>query len=418
MTSFPYPPPCFRSGGIAWVVGLACSLLILTAKAQSPAAIIIPVDSPAFAFSPGNWTGDKGRSGSDYRQTWYPGAYFRVTWTTASTAPAADILLDTSTYGLAVKDKPLLTYNIDGIWSAHVPCADTIKVEKLTGAGAHTLTVYLSTSAQSERWGTPETSGLNVVRVTGLRVDAESKPGIASAAGRWALIVGDSITEGSAADFGKSDNLASWSYFVGEGLQSAGYEYGVSACGWSGWLKRGDRPDDVPAYYSVSGSSNGANGKYDDVKSRWNKIDGSSHSLLDRVGHISGFGQTGQEPSLILINYGTNDALGNANPGDLQASVTQCLGALRAAAPRALIFVIVPFGQYAAQTLRSAVAAYQAAHTAERGITIIDLGEGVARGLGANGYWSGLHPNMRGHATFASRILPVVLAGQLSFPNR
>jgi hypothetical protein len=38
----------------------------------------IPVDSPDFVFSPGNWSGDAGRAGKVFRQTWNPGAYYSV----------------------------------------------------------------------------------------------------------------------------------------------------------------------------------------------------------------------------------------------------------------------------------------------------------------------------------------------------
>ena len=57
-------------------------ILLLASLAPLHAAdtSTIPVDSPAFLFSPGNWTGDAGRAGKEFRQTWYPGAYFRVTW--------------------------------------------------------------------------------------------------------------------------------------------------------------------------------------------------------------------------------------------------------------------------------------------------------------------------------------------------
>ena len=148
---------------------LAFLHLILAGLAHAAGPVNVPVDSPAFLFSPGNWTGDTGRGGSVFRQTWYPGAYFRVTWNTANTTPTAEITLDTSTFGTAVNDKPSLTYNIDGIWTARVPCANSIKVNKLAGAGPHTLTVYLSTSAQMARWGVPGMSGAIVLRVTGIR---------------------------------------------------------------------------------------------------------------------------------------------------------------------------------------------------------------------------------------------------------
>ena len=62
------------------------TLLILTALLAVPAALCaadmltIPADSPAVVFSPGNWTGDDGRGGKLFRQTWNSGAYFRVAW--------------------------------------------------------------------------------------------------------------------------------------------------------------------------------------------------------------------------------------------------------------------------------------------------------------------------------------------------
>jgi lysophospholipase L1-like esterase len=383
-------------------------LAFFLTSALSAQTRTILIDSPAFVFSPANWTGNTDRAGSAYRQTWYPGAYFRVTWTTTSESPIAELLLDTSSYGDKLKTLPELTYCIDGVWTGSVKAADRIKIANLKGAGPHALAVYLKTTDQVERWGTPAASGLNVLRVKGLAVDANSVPAPHSPAKHWALIIGDSITEGNAADFGRSDNLAAWSYFVGVGLQSLGYEYGVTACGYSGWLRPGDSAGDVPAYYSISHSQNGTEGTYNDARSRWNKIDART-SLLDANQHLSAYGQTGQEPSVILINFGTNDGLKNVNRSDLQASIIQSLLALQKAAPDALIVVIIPFGQYAASELKTGVEAVRTANPSARNILLIDLGPSVAQGLAANGYWSGLHPNMRGHATFAAQILARVI---------
>jgi hypothetical protein len=60
--------------------------------------ITVPVSSKAFMFSPGNWTGSKGRSGDNFRQTWNPGAYFCVAWETKNTRSFARILFDTCGY--------------------------------------------------------------------------------------------------------------------------------------------------------------------------------------------------------------------------------------------------------------------------------------------------------------------------------
>jgi lysophospholipase L1-like esterase len=270
----------------------------------------------------------------------------------------------------------------------------------LKGAGRHVLTVYVKQSEQHDRWGTPGTSGSNVVRLTGLKVDADSKPATDAAQPRWALIVGDSITEGCGAY-----ELEGYSHLVGQAFRALGYEYGISACGWSGWLHRGDNPPgDVPGYYTITGSVDGAGGQYSDADSRWNKID-ASHSLLDARGHLSAYGQPGQEPSVIMINYGTNDAIHKTNASDVQASMSQGLKALRAAAPEAHIFILIPFGQYKAAELKQTVSAYQAAHPNDRRVWLIDLGPDAARALSANGYWGGLHPNPRAHATFAAEII-------------
>jgi hypothetical protein len=385
---------------------LTTLLLLLPVGMHAADTTTLAVDSPAFVFSPGNWTGDAGRAGHAFRQTWNTGAYFRVAWETSNPSPTAKILLNTSMFPAQLKP-PLIAYNIDGVWRSKVSCAKEIVIEEIAGAGRHELSVYLHQSQQNERWGTEGRSGLNVLQVTGLELDAGSRPLPAVPASRWALIVGDSITEGVGAT-----ELASYSHLVGQALRTQDFEYCVSACGWSGWINRGDNPPgDVPGYYVVANSRNGIGGQYDDAASRWNKIDGNRHSLLDARGHLSAYGQSGQEPSLILINYGTNDALHKSNPSDTRASMIQCLGALRQSAPKAHIVVLVPFGQYYAAELKQAVARHQQANPSDHRLTIIDLGPGVAKALATkNGLLGGLHPNDRGHALFAAEIIPHVMS--------
>ncbi|MEI6644707.1 MAG: SGNH/GDSL hydrolase family protein [bacterium] len=372
-------------------------------------AMTISVDSPAFVFSPGNWVGDAGRGGKVFRQTWNPGAYFRVTWESDSTNTVPTLLLDASTYDGSF-GPPKLACNLDGIWSGDLSCAKEVAVPGMNPRiKKHVLIGYLKTSAQVKRWGSADASGLNVVRVTGLRVGSDSKLGVDAAQPKWALIVGDSITEGCGAN-----ELEGYSHLVGQAFRSLGYEYALSACGWSGWLHRGDNPPgDVPGYYVISNSVNGAGGQYFDALSRWNKID-SLHSLLDANGRISAFGAVGQEPSVILINYATNDAIHPTNTSDLQASMAQGLEALRKAAPDAHLFFIIPFGQYRVKEIRQTVDSYQGAHPGDRRISIIDLGPDAARALTPkSGYWGGLHPNPRAHATFAAQIIVQIMT-QLS----
>ena len=369
----------------------------------------IPVDSPSYFFSPGNWVGDEGRSGKIFRQTWNPGAYFRVSWSSASTNPTAAITMDTSSYPEGI-NPPKISYNLDGIWKIDVPCDREIRLEGINSRiKQHDLTVILQTSVQTARWGGEGASGSNVMRFTGVQVDEGSILVPTTPLGKWALIIGDSITEGNGATA-----LSSYSYLLAQALRTQGYEYGLSACGYSGWLARGDKPPgDVPGYYSVAGSVNGSGGTYNDAESRWNKIDGNRHSLLDADGRLSAYGGRGQEPALILINYGTNDGLRKSNPSDLKASINQSLEALRKSAPDALIIVLVPFGQYCAGMLREAVELRRNANPSDSRISLIDLGPGVARSLTPKDpkerSFGDLHPNDRGAANFASLLIPQVM---------
>jgi len=388
-----------RRGLVAVLLGTYVSM------ACAEDAVTIPVDSPAFVFSPGNWVGDAGRGGKLFRQTWNPGAYFRVSWESATTNAVPTLLLDASTYNGSF-NPPKLACNLDGLWSGDLACSKAVAVPGMNPqVKKHVLTGYLKMSSQVKRWGTEGASGSNIVRIVGLRLGAGSRPGADAAQPKWALIVGDSITEGCGAY-----ELEGYSHLVGQAFRSLGYEYALSACGWSGWLHRGDNPPgDVPGYYVMTNSVSGAGGQYLDALSRWNKID-SLHSLLDVNGHISAYGAVGQEPSVILINYGTNDAIHPTDASDVQASMTQCLAALRKAAPGAHIFFIVPFGQYKATEIAATVSAYRSANPGERRLSVIDLGPDAARALTPkNGYWGGLHPNPRAHAVFAAQITAQVM---------
>lgn len=359
---------------------------------------VIAVDSPAFSFSPANWAAEADSGG---RATWCPGAYLRVAWSTSSANPAAELILDVASYGEGATP-PLLAYCVDGVWASNVPCAGRVPIQNLKGAGPHLLTVFVQSSQQAKRWGSGQEKGVNQVRVKGLAVDPQASAGSAPQATKWAWIVGDSITEGIQAGPKGDDNLACWSYFVGQSLESLGYEYGVSACGFSGWLRPGDASGDVPAFYSVSG------GQYDDRRSRWNKINAQA-SLLDSDGKLSGYGKTGQEPAVVIINLGTNDGLNKVSVDDLGQSIAGGLNAIRAAAPHAKIFVLIPFGRFEANALQTAVKEANLHDADSSAISLIDLGENVSRALTASKFWGGLHPDMRGHANISALILARIL---------
>lgn len=390
---------------------MASLILLAGPSACAQGMTILSVDSPSAHFSPGNWVGDAGRGGGGYRQSWYNGAYCTWTWSAAETAPTATLLISNRTPGSAI------SYFIDGalVDNVAVPTDDAgIRITGISGAGMHVLTLYLRNSPQEGRWNES-----NACKITGLSVDADAKPGPAAPFRPWALIVGDSITEGIQADNGQDDHLSDYSFLVGQALRKEGYDYSLFACGYSGWLRPGDETQDVPPYYSISGSIDGTGGNYHAADSRWNKID-STTSLLDPLGRISAYGAAHQEPAAILINYGTNETINGSSLSDVQASVTQCLSALRGAAPNAWLCVIMPFGiqnraiypggdQYA-HVIRAGVAAYRARHPSDLRVTLVDLGKPVANALASPPYGAGVHPNAAGHAFLSSQLLPVLLA--------
>jgi hypothetical protein len=112
-----------------------------TPQAQAALATI-PVDSSAFVFSPGNWTGDDGRAGKVFRQTWNPYSYFRIAWESANPDPQAKLLLDTSSFTKKF-NPPQLAYQIDGAWKSGIACASEIVITDLAKFKRHDLTVCM-----------------------------------------------------------------------------------------------------------------------------------------------------------------------------------------------------------------------------------------------------------------------------------
>jgi hypothetical protein len=277
-----------------------------------------------------------------------------------------------------------------------------------------------------------------VVQVLGLQIDGGSTAGTAPGGRPWGMIIGDSITEGIGADAtGNADHLCDYAYFVAQEMDRVGYDTCISACGYSGFLVPGDgypttptptanlpawntspistSSSDVPPYYSIiSGSYVGG--------SRWNKI-AAGVSLLDSNGQISAYGATGTAPSFILLNYGTNEVLESGNSAwsasaqltDFQAAVIGALTALRAAAPQAVILLMVPFGFYPSglglaaapyrTALYSAMSVYQAEYPGDVLTSLLDLGATVCNTVFLSPGWAtSPHPTLYGHSYLAPRV--------------
>ncbi len=351
----------------------------------------IPVNSPALVFSPGNWWGDTGRGGSVSRTSWNQGAWVRIAWV-ASASPVATLLL-TST-----ARTNMVSYFINDVLVDNVATTTSVAISNVIPSVRNTLTVYLRNSATATRWAT---GALNQLTVTGFQVDTGSTADVATPLRPWGLMVGDSITEGAYANDNNDDWMMDYSFLMMGAADQLGYDIGVSACSFSGWLTAGDDTGDVPAYYDTPG------GTYSDSASRWNKIS-QGVSLLDSNSHISAYGAIGTEPAWIYINYATNEYLNSASVSDMQASITQAITALRAAAPSAKIFIQIPFGlQYLAKypntAYVSAIRAAVAAHSADANVILSDFGVSFANKIEGPGYASNddVHPIQTGHALVA-----------------
>jgi hypothetical protein len=367
-------------------------------------SVVIGVSSTAFRFSPGNWTGDTGRGGNVWRSTWKPGAYFDFVFT-ASSSPTLTINIPTTTTGCYV------SYFLNGVLTDNVAATGNITVTGITASASNTLRVILKNSPQSARWS----YGANTLRVTGIALDAGSSVGTAPTYSKWVLVVGDSITEGTAtATGGAADVLYDFSYYLGQALLKAGYDYCTDACGYLGYMTTGDgngTSGDVPSYYrTVSGTYQPG--------SLWNRVD-SVVSFLDSNNQLSSYGSTGTPPSAIYINLGTNEALQSISTSDLTYSITACITALRAAAPAAAILIQLPFGLYYSAyastyptAIQTGVANYLSANPSDSKVSLLDFGKTISNTVqaGVYIYTDNVHQTSYGHAFVSPLVTESVLS--------
>ncbi|WKL57229.1 GDSL-type esterase/lipase family protein [Asticcacaulis sp. ZE23SCel15] len=383
--TFTYTP---ASAGVKTIstsdnAGLGDPASIAFTAAAAP--LTLAVNSASFKFSPSNWRGDTGRIGSAWRRTYIPGAWFEVVWN-GSAAPTAQLSIP------ATATTAKLSYIINGQLFDDVAATGPITLGNLVASGVNRLKVFVKSADMGGRWN----GGVNTVRINGLIVDAGSSGGAAPAARPWVFVSGDSITEGWGTV--PQSSLFAWVYYLSVALDNAGYDVGVDCASGADYIKPGS---DVPAWYMVTA------GVYADATSRWNKID-SGISRLDANGRISAYGETGQEPVAILVNYGTNAANTALSTADLQSSVTQWLTAARAAAPSAVLGTIMPFGlRYAGRftqtyptAIQAGITAYLTANANDPKAILIDADAAFARTFysGLNMGGDNLHPTPHGQA--------------------
>jgi lysophospholipase L1-like esterase len=360
----------------------------------------VGVTDPNVFFSPCNWRSDGAgpmlanniNTSSTYAQTNNPGAYLKFSLTAAS-AGVATLLLDTTPLnGITAANCPTLAISVDGAafttpLLAYATGTTRLLLAGNLSAGAHTVAIFFrsvtlsSSLAMGDRWNTPASA----VKITGLELDGK---GSATAAqtlhAKRMLVFGDSITEGADAvgsNNANADQDATQTYAQ---LLAVGLDAEVGVIGFSsqGWTVAGY--GNVPKFYDTATPSNSTFDKYWAATSRVSS--GTFAPALD----------------FLVVIHGTNDAAQGASDAAVTSAVSAWLPAVRADAPSANIFVVIPFDGGKRAAIVSGVAAI-----IDPKLHLIDLGTAIQPTLAAGGAYTNdaLHPNVRGHAVFASMLI-------------
>jgi lysophospholipase L1-like esterase len=305
--------------------------------------VTVAVSDPNLFFSPYNWR----MSGSSFAISACNGAYMKMGFTGTSIKIALNIAGYAALYGNAAL-WPKVRWSIDdGAAVDHQLTSGDATLTLATGLPAGTHQLYfcmVSTTDGYDRWVGPGSA----VIPTGFILDGGAETVAPPLSAMRVLFLGDSITEGvkttgqaSSGDIANNDSQLEWCALLGKAFPA---EYGQVGYGGLGWISPsagGSPPGAVPFFTPGN-----------DTLSSWDKYSQGQSRLVS--------GLFSPAPDIICIMLGANDRTLPA--GNVQASVTAALPAIRAAAPDAWIFVI-----YEVTTLNQKAAvlagfdAYQAA---------------------------------------------------------
>ena len=386
----------------------------------------VPSSNAAWFWSPAAWVSNNGRSTGNFEQTNEQGSYARLYFTSSTTSPTCSVIFDCSTYS-SIAAPPEISYQVDGLWTDNITLSssgtDVVSLTMPSTSGAHVVTIWCRNASQFGGWSGITPNYNNVYRIVGAAIDTNSTAGTApafSGNNNWVMFIGPSLAVGTYANNAYDDSLVAYPHFEGEAFRNIqGYEYCTKAFGDLGFGAQGEADSLVPALYPITGSSGGTGGTLGPCS--WNMID-PNNSLLDSSNYISAYGSTSQQPYAIQVNLGDNDCRVAMSASNLEASVTQFLVALRAAAPNAWIFIgpgeemgIAAGGSFASDPayagyVDTGVNNYLTANPADTKTKLIDFTASLSGTVLEVPYLGGgyVHPNSSGHALIADTIMSYI----------
>jgi lysophospholipase L1-like esterase len=330
--------------------------LVGVSHAQTTGTQTIPVTDPNWFFSPSNWY----VSGAAFAETQNTGAYFKIGFTGTSVA----LQVDVSTLVGPAAQWPLIRYQIDqnALQDIRLKQQDAILPlnSQALAPGPHSLTVwFVAANLHIDRWQIPS----EVVRITGLLIDAGGSTSPPALRPVRMMFFGDSITAGVATESPSSNSLIgddgthSYAYACAAGLNA---ELGVVGFPGQGW--------------TVSFLADSTN--VPPFPETWNQqFAGQPRSFLPR-------------PDYVVVMLGGGDFLAAADPGNIPNAVTAWLVVARETLASSKIFVVVEFDGYERDAVTAGFNAYQSA-SRDPNAFLIDLGPSAQVGIDSGGFVSG-----------------------------
>lgn len=340
-------------------------------------------NSAAITWSPYNWLTTSGSS-----KTINVGAYVKFQFSGTS----LQALIDTSSLSSA-SPYPWIGVSIDNgpITVTQLTSATTYSIASSLASGTHTALIWYRglKDYTIDRWTTPSAC----ISFTRFLADAGATFSAVTPKTTKVLIYGDSITEGAETltVSPTNQNETSWATVLGNQINA---EFGLVACSAQGWRQVG------------FGNTPGLFKPADDTNSSWNKYWSGQTRLSS--------GLFSPAPTYIVSNMGKNDYGGSVSDANVQASVTGWLTAVRAAAPLAKIFLVIPFGDAGTKesAIRAGFADYQAA-TPDLKAYVVKASvsfAGVTTVGGDQLSTDGIHPTPLGDARIASDVAALIQA--------